>query len=119
LGVHHVHHIAPEIRWWKKAEWNKFKAQMQGTTVLRAPKGFNFFFHWIMVHIPHHVDMRVPMYHLEEAADAIEAAFPGSVIDKPLRFRDFVANSRACKLYDFDAGHWLTYAEGRNQISSL
>jgi len=39
----HVHHIAPEIRWWKKAEWNKFKAQMQGTTVLRAPKGFNWF----------------------------------------------------------------------------
>ena len=115
----HVHHIAPEIRWWKKAEWNKFKAQMQGTTVLRAPKGFNFFFHWIMVHVPHHVDMRVPMYHLEEAADAIEAAFPGSVIDKPLRFRDFVANSRACKLYDFDAGRWLTYAEGRKQVNSV
>jgi omega-6 fatty acid desaturase (delta-12 desaturase) len=115
----HVHHIAPEIRWWKKAEWNKFKAQMQGTTVLRAPKGFNFFFHWIMVHVPHHVDMRVPMYHLEEAADAIEAAFPGSVIDKPLRFRDFVANSRACKLYDFDVGRWLTYAEGRQQVNSV
>jgi omega-6 fatty acid desaturase (delta-12 desaturase) len=70
-----------------------------------------------MVHVPHHVDMRVPMYHLEEAADAIEAAFPGTVIDKPLRFRDFVANSRACKLYDFDAGRWLTYAEGRLQLS--
>ena len=114
----HVHHIAPDIKWWKKAEWNKFKAQMQGTTVLRAPKGFNFFFHWIMVHVPHHVDMRVPMYHLEEASDAIEAAFPGSVIDKPLRFRDFVTNSRACKLYDFDAGRWLTYAEGRDQVAS-
>ena len=114
----HVHHIAPDIKWWKKAEWNKFKAQMQGTTVLRAPKGFNFFFHWIMVHVPHHVDMRVPMYHLEEASDAIEAAFPGSVIDKPLRFRDFVTNSRACKLYDFDAGRWLTYAEGRDQVPS-
>ena len=112
----HVHHIAPDIRWWKKAEWNKFKAQMQGTTVLRAPKGCNFFFHWIMVHVPHHVDMRVPMYHLEEAAAAIEAAFPGSIIDKPLRFRDFVANTRACKLYDFDAGRWLTYAEGRAHL---
>jgi acyl-lipid omega-6 desaturase (Delta-12 desaturase) len=112
----HVHHISPEIRWWKKADWNKFKAQIQGTTVLRVPKGFNFFFHWIMVHVPHHVDMRVPMYHLEEAAVAIEAAFPGSVIDKRLRFRDFVANSRACKLYDFDAGRWLTYAEGRRPV---
>ena len=114
----HVHHIAPDIRWWKKAEWNKFKAQMEGTTVLRAPKGFNFFFHWIMIHVPHHVDMRVPMYHLEEAADAIEAAFPGTVIDKPLRFRDFVANSRACKLYDFDLGRWFTYAEARAHLAA-
>ena len=88
--VVHTHHIAPDIRWWKKAEWNKFKAQMEGTTVLRVPKGANFFLHWIMVHVPHHVDMRVPMYHLEEAAAAIEAAFPGTIIDKPLQFSEFV-----------------------------
>ena len=37
--VVHTHHIAPDIRWWKKAEWNKFKAQMEGTTVLRVPQG--------------------------------------------------------------------------------
>jgi len=108
----HTHHISPQIRWWKKAEWTKYKAQVQGTTVLRAPKGLNFFIHWIMIHVPHHVDMRVPMYHLEAAAAAIEEGFPGVVIDQPLRFRDFVANSKACKLYDFDAGRWLTYAEG-------
>ena len=36
--VVHTHHIAPDIRWWKKAEWNKFKAQMEGTTVLRVPR---------------------------------------------------------------------------------
>ena len=83
------------------------------------PKGLNFFIHWIMIPVPHSVDFRVPMYHLEEAAAAIEAGFPGSVIDKPLRFRDFVANTRACKLYDFDAGHWLTYAEGRKQVNSV
>jgi hypothetical protein len=62
--------------------------------------------------------MRVPMYHLEEAAAAIEAAFPGTIIDKPLRLSDFIANSRACKLYDFDAGRWMTYAEGRASLAS-
>ena len=83
---------------------------MQGTTVLRAGRGLNFFLHWIMVHVPHHVDMRIPMYNLERAATAIEAAFPGTVTDRPLRARDYLANTRQCKLYDFDAGHWLTYA---------
>ena len=91
----HVHHIQPDIRWWKRREWTKFKGQMEGTTILRAPWGSNFFFHWIMVHIPHHVDMRIPMYNLELAADAIKAAYPDTVHDEPLRFRDYIRNTRA------------------------
>ena len=107
----HVHHVAPDIRWWPRREWTKFRGQMEGTTILRAPKGMNFFVHWIMVHIPHHVDMRIPMYHLELAADAIKAAYPDTVIDQPLRFRDFVENSKVCKLYNFEEGHWVSYDE--------
>jgi len=115
-SIIHVHHIDPAIDWLRGDEWTKFAAQMQGTTVLRAGPVFNFFLHWIMVHTPHHVDMRIPMYNLDKAADAIERAFPGTVVDRPLRFRDFIANSRRCKLYDFDAGCWLTY---RDAVSSL
>ena len=119
-SVVHVHHVQPDIRWWKRREWTKFKGQMEGTTILRTAPGMNFFLHWIMIHIPHHVDMRIPMYNLELATDAIEEAFPGTVHDAPLRFRDFVANTRRCQLYDFDNGRWLTYAEAsRRQASSV
>ena len=109
----HVHHIAPDIRWWKREEWTKFRGQMEGTTILRGAPGHNFFFHWIMIHIPHHVDMRIPMYNLEMAADAIREAFPEATHDERLRFRDYMRNTRQCKLYDFDAGRWLTYDEAR------
>jgi omega-6 fatty acid desaturase (delta-12 desaturase) len=114
----HVHHIQPHIRWWKRREWTKFKGQMEGTTILRAPFGLDLFFHWIMVHIPHHVDMRIPMYNLELAADAIKEAYPETVHDEPLRFRDFIANSRACKLYDFDRGEWMTYRQAAERTAS-
>lgn len=114
----HVHHVQPGIRWWKRREWTKFKGQMEGTTILRTPPGLNFFFHWIMVHLPHHVDMRIPMYHLELAADAIKEAYPETVHDEPLSFREFIANSRQCKLYDYDAGRWLTYAEARERTAA-
>lgn len=107
----HVHHIQPHIRWWPRREWTKWRGQMEGTTVLRARFGLDFFFHWIMVHVPHHVDMRIPMYNLEAATDAIEAAFPGSIHDEPLRFRDFVRNTRLCRLYDFNEGRWYTYRQ--------
>jgi omega-6 fatty acid desaturase (delta-12 desaturase) len=107
----HVHHISPNIRWWSGREWTKFKGQMEGTTILRVAPGLNFFFHWIMIHIPHHVDVRIPMYNLELAADAIRDAYPDVVHDERLRFRDFINNTKQCKLYDFEAGHWMTYDE--------
>lgn len=107
----YVHHIHPDVRWYRRREWNKFAGQMEGTTVLRAPRGFDFFFHRIFVHVPHHVDMRIPFYKLEAAADAIEEAFPGTIVERPLSLRDYVATTRSCKLYDFDAQQWGTYDE--------
>ena len=43
----------------------------------------------------------------EGAAATIEA----EVADERLRVRDYVATTRACKLYDFDDGRWYTYAD--------
>ncbi|MBJ7307660.1 MAG: fatty acid desaturase [Acidimicrobiia bacterium] len=114
----HLHHIQPNIRWWKRREWTKWNGQMEGTTVLRARFGLNFFFHWIMVHVPHHVDMRIPMYNLELATDAMKEAFPGTIHDEPLRFMDFVRNTRVCRLYDFDEGRWYTYREAAQRSAA-
>jgi omega-6 fatty acid desaturase (delta-12 desaturase) len=110
-SVVHVHHIQPDIRWYPRREWTKFRGQVEGTTILRAPKVLDLFFHSIFVHVPHHVDMRIPFYGLEPAAAAIQEAFPESVHDERLRFSDFVRNSRICKLYDFERGRWMTYDE--------
>jgi len=108
-SVVHVHHIQPDIRWYPRREWTKFRGQMEGTTILRVSRPLDVFFHSIFVHVPHHVDMRIPFYGLEPAAAAIKEAYPDAIHDEPLRFRDFVRNSRACKLYDFDRGQWMTY----------
>lgn len=111
--VVHVHHISPDIRWWPRREWNRFRGQMEGTTVLWGPPGWELVFHWILVHVPHHVDMRIPCYRLPEAARAIIAAFPDTVRERRLRARDYLRAVRTCKLYDFDAGTWLPYAAAR------
>lgn len=107
--VVYVHHIAPDIRWWSRHEWNRFHGQMEGTTILNGPPGWDFFFHWIMVHVPHHVDMSIPCYHLPEAARAISATFPETVKEQPIRLRDYLASVRQCKVHDFDTGTWATY----------
>jgi len=107
--VVYVHHIAPEIRWWPRREWNRFRGQIEGTTILWGPRVVDALFHWIMIHVPHHVDMAIPCYRLPEAAKAIAAAYPDDVVEGPLRISDYRRSVRVCKLYDFDAGHWLPY----------
>ncbi len=107
--VVYVHHIDPDIHWWPRREWNRFRGQVQGTTVLWGPPGWDLIFHWIMVHVPHHVDMRIPCYRLPAAARAIAAAFPDDLIERPVSPRAYLRAVRTCKLYDFEAGAWQPY----------
>jgi len=113
----YVHHVSPDMKWWTSKEWNRRAAQTESTTILRVPWFLNFFYHNIFVHVPHHVDMRIPFYRLPEAADAITDALGDTVMDKKLQVSDYFATTKACKLYDFDAGEWLTYKEGQKAVS--
>lgn len=111
----YVHHIHPTMPWKRGRDWNKVDAQLRTTSVFRIRQPFALFLHSIYTHVPHHVDVRIPCYHLDEAEEAIAAAWPGLVRDEHLRMRDYVATTRACKLLDFDAARWLTYAEAADR----
>lgn len=101
-----IHHVQPDLHWYEGRDWTRSKAQLVGTTVLRMPKLVDLAMHHIFVHVPHHVDARIPCYRLNDATAAIEVAFPGIVADRPYGLREFVRASRACLLYDFDRGCW-------------
>ena len=107
--VVYLHHIERDIRWYPRGKWDKFKGQMEATTNMRLPWGFDFFFHNITIHVPHHVDMRIPFYHLPEAAKAITAAFPDVVREERMSLIKYVQTTRACKIYDFENGRWNGY----------
>ena len=110
----YVHHIAPDIRWWPRRQWNQFKGQMEATTILRFPRVINYlWFHNIFVHVPHHVDARIPFHKLPEAARAIAKAFPDTVKLKQFKVRDYLRTAKICKLYDFEVGRWLPYTAAR------
>jgi omega-6 fatty acid desaturase (delta-12 desaturase) len=110
----YVHHVAPDIRWWTRKDWTQFKGQMESTTILRTPALVNrLWFHNIFVHVPHHVDARIPFHQLPKAAAAIAAAYPTTVRASRFSLRGYLRAARRCKLYDFDAGTWLPYSAAR------
>ena len=109
-AVVYLHHIHPELKWHTHESWTKFKAQMEGTMTFRvSPRVLNVFLHDIMLHVPHHVDMRIPFYNLDKAAKHIHDHYPGIVRDVPIRLRDYLRATRLCKLYDFESEIWLDY----------
>ena len=114
----HVHHVQPDLQWYEGRNWTRSKAQLVGTTVMRPPRVVDALLHHIFIHVPHHVDARIPCYELRRAADAIERAFPGVIVERPLRLRDYVRATRMCKLFDFRDGCWLSYEQARRGSTS-
>lgn len=114
----YVHHVAPDIRWLSRREWTRFKGQMEGTTILHVPAWMNFFMHNIMMHVAHHVDMRIPFYRLPEACEVIRKGYADVVRERDFDLSDYVRITRTCKLYDFNTHSWSGY-EAAKQSPAL
>ena len=105
----YVQHIHPDVAWHASAQWSPLRAQVDGTATWVVPGWLNVFWHNVYVHAPHHLDPRIPFYHLPRAAAALEATLGETVRPVRLRLRDYVATTRRCKLYDFERGCWTDY----------
>jgi omega-6 fatty acid desaturase (delta-12 desaturase) len=105
------HHTHPRVIWYAdEAEWNFFRAQVQGTVHIVFPRWIEVMLHNIMEHTAHHVDTRVPLYHLTNAQSAIEAAFgEENVITEPFTFAGMTRTFRSCQLYSYDTHQWLSF----------
>ena len=105
------HHTHPRVVWYDDpSEWNFFRAQVQGTVHIVFPRWIEALLHNIMEHTAHHVDTRVPLYHLTTAQAAVEAAFgEENVISEPFTFEGMARTFRTCQLYDFERHQWLSF----------
>ena len=102
----YVHHVAPDIRWWPRKEWSQFRGQMESTTILRVPAVVNkLWFHNIFVHVPHHVDARIPFHKLPQAAAAIKEHYPHTVRSDRLSMRAVPAHHQGLQVVRLPEGH--------------
>jgi hypothetical protein len=70
------HHTHPRVIWYAtEEEWSFFGSQVEGTVHVVFPRWIELLLHNIMEHTAHHVDTRIPLYHLNNAQQAVEAAF--------------------------------------------
>ncbi|WIA23055.1 hypothetical protein OEZ86_009970 [Tetradesmus obliquus] len=67
-----VHHTAPHIPFKPAEEWNAAKAQLSGTVDCEYPRWVEFLCHDISVHVPHHVNSKIPWYNLRKANESLK-----------------------------------------------
>jgi omega-6 fatty acid desaturase (delta-12 desaturase) len=113
------HHTHPRVVWYgNEAEWTFFRSQVEGTVHVVFPRWIELLLHNIMEHTAHHIDTRVPLYHLSNAQHAVEEAFGTErVIAEQFSFAGMARVFRTCQLYDFEAHRWLSF-DGRPTTES-
>lgn len=110
--VVYLHHTHPDIPFFSsRAEWTRTIAQLHCSTVIRTTRVTTALTHNILVHVPHHVDARIPFYNLRAAYEDLRPAFGELIHEYPFRWRTVRGIFRDCKLYDFANHNWHTFAD--------
>jgi acyl-lipid omega-6 desaturase (Delta-12 desaturase) len=107
------HHTHPKAPWFKNIEdWSFFHGQVHGTIHVRLPRWIELLFHNILDHTAHHVDPKIPLYHLPACQKRLEETFSDDVMIEQSSIPALARVLRVCKLYDYERHCWLDF-EGR------
>lgn len=104
--VVYVQHIHEQVVWRIKGAWTPFRGQIEGTVTFVTYPFINWVSHNILVHTPHHADMRIPFYNLPRAMKVIRERFGDYVVEHPLNLREYLKTTFVCQLFDFQRQEW-------------
>lgn len=110
----YLHHTHPDIPFFDmKKEWSHSVGALYCSTIVHCSRFSKIFTHNIMTHIPHHLDTRIPFYHLPRAYQALKEEYGQYFHEYRFSWRKVRSIFRQCKLYDFDNKVWMTYKQAR------
>jgi len=69
-----------------------------------------------MIHVPHHLDIRIPFYHLPEAYQALKKEYGHYLHEYQFHWADVLRIFKQCKLYDYEKKLWLTFKEAKMNL---
>ena len=75
----YFHHTHPDILFMNKKEWKPEVAQLTRTIHVRYPFWVEYFVRDINWHVPHHICVGIPHYHLRQAFESLKKRYPDHV----------------------------------------
>ena len=109
IWLFYVQHQFEDAYWQSGEEWDYAEAALQGSTYLKLPKVLQFFSGSIGLHHVHHLNHKIPNYHLQRAHDShpVFSQVPTIGIVDGIRAVRF-------KLIDERSGKLVTFAQARH-----
>ncbi len=108
----YLHHTHPDIPFFdQKNEWSQVVGALYCSTIIRCSKLSEMLLHNIMIHIPHHLDVRIPFYHLPEAYQALKKEYGIYIHEYQFKWSYAFRIFKQCKLYDFEHKIWMSFEE--------
>jgi acyl-lipid omega-6 desaturase (Delta-12 desaturase) len=111
IWLFYVQHQFEDAYWQSGSDWSYADAALRGSSYLKLPRLLQFFTGNIGLHHVHHLNARIPNYHLQGAHDSspMFAAVP------TLSLWDALGAVRF-KLWDEHAGRLVTFAQARHSL---
>ncbi len=112
IWLFYVQHQFEDAYWQSGEEWDYADAALQGSTYLKLPKILQFFSGSIGLHHVHHLNAKIPNYHLQRAHEShpIFSQVPTIGILDGVRAVRF-------KLIDERSGKLVTFAQARRSLA--
>ncbi len=95
VWIFYIQHQFAGVYWAREAEWDYFRASLEGSSYYKLPKVLQWVTGNIGLHHLHHLRPRIPNYHLQQAYDAT----PAVQAVRPLTMRGSLQSLRL-NLYD-------------------
>jgi acyl-lipid omega-6 desaturase (Delta-12 desaturase) len=108
IWLFYVQHQFEDAYWQTGSGWSYADAALRGSSYLKLPRLLQFFTGNIGLHHVHHLNARIPNYHLQRAHEDIPVlrSVPELTAVEGLR-------ALRLKVYDEDRGRLVTWAEAR------
>jgi acyl-lipid omega-6 desaturase (Delta-12 desaturase) len=105
-----LHHTHPAVEWFADGDARAARVgSLTGTVRVEFPAPFRQLTLAIMEHSAHHHASGVPLYHLPAMQAALLAE--QRLVSWRFSWRAYARICQRCKLYDYDAGRWVTFKE--------
>jgi acyl-lipid omega-6 desaturase (Delta-12 desaturase) len=105
-----LHHFHPDVKWYREAEAPPAATrQLTSTTHMGFPAGTSWAMLNILEHTAHHIDPKIPLYHLPKAQAALNKAFAKDIRQERMTLSAALRAFSVCKLWDVEGQRWVGF----------